>query len=191
MRMAIVMALASVAAAGCTTIGPIPADDSMVIVDASAPSIPNINRTRRWDGQDLVEEWDWNTGQLYIVRLDRTKYYPTNFRSAAELIEEAETWPTLERGQTRFNPRNVETSSNRIGEFVYAVSEVDSRGDRCFLMLQGLPASGGAGFEPIPSGSSSQGYLSFYDCRAAATMSADKLEDLMLTFAESLSHVHR
>lgn len=177
--------------AACTTVGPVSSADSMVIVEPPSSAPPEISRTRRWGGRDLIEEWEWQSGQLFVVRLERTQFYNTNFRAPGDLIEEAETWPTLVRGGTSFRERDVQTSRNHTGQFIYAVSEVDSRGDRCFLMLQGLPASGGANFEPIASGSSSQGYISFYECRAAATMSVEKLEDVMLSFAESLKYVQR
>lgn len=191
MRAVFIGAILSVALAGCTTVGPVSPADSMIVLEPQSSALPGISRTRSWDGQDLVEEWEWASGQLYIVRLERTKYYGTNFRAPEELIEDVETWPTLVRGGTTFRVRDVQSSRNHIGEFIYAVSQVDSRGDRCFLMIQGLPASGGASFEPIASGTSSQGYVSFYECRPAATTSAEKLEDLMLNFAEAFKYVMR
>lgn len=191
MRAFFIAILLSSALAACTTTGPIAAEDSMVVIDMPASSLPEINRTRSWSGQDLVEQWDWNTGQLYVVRLDRTKYIRRDFGNPEDLIEEADNWPTLARSGTRFDVTDVKTSSNRTGSFIYAISDIDQRGDRCFLMLQGITASGGAGFEPIPIAESSQGYISFYECRPASVTSAEKLKDLMLRFAQAIRHVQR
>lgn len=191
MRALFIAVLVPLAIGACSPVGPVVAEDSMVVIGESAPALPNIDRTRHWDGQNLVEEWDWKSGQLYIVRLERSRYYSTSFDDPAELIEDVETWPVLRRDGTQFNVREVQSSRNSIGDFLYAVSDMNSNRKHCFYMLQGLPLSVGPSFEPMGTSSNSQGYLSFYDCRPATNMSADRLESMMLDFAESLRHVMR
>lgn len=186
MRISMFVVCMSLIVGGCTTMGPITAEESMVAFDLPAASMPQIDRTRRWDGQDLVEDWDWRRGQLYVVRVERRRYFTTNFQSPAELVEEAASWPSLERSGAQFNRRTVRTSENAIGRFSYGISDVDRRGDRCALLLQGLPASGGAGFEPIPTATSSQGYISMYECWSASEMSVEKLEQRILMLGEAM-----
>ena len=189
MRSIALVALVALSASGCTTMGPIPSQESMVVFDL--PTSFAADRNRRWDGRDLVEDWTWDQGQLFVIYIERTQYLTTGFKDPRELIEEVQSWPTMERGGTEFSVRDVKTSDNSIGQFMYALSSVDSRGDRCAILLQGLPASAGAGFEPIATATSSQGYISLYECWSASDMSESQLEERILSLGEAMKFIRR
>lgn len=170
----------------CTAVGPVDRQESLLSVNLPDSMLPNLQRTRRWEGRDLVEEWSWRHGELYISRPARSQYYTDDYSDKEDLIADIETWPELRNSGVTVDRRKILTARNSIGEFLYAVSEVDDRGDRCFVMVQGMPYSAGASFESAPSPESSDGYISLYECRSAKAMTAEELEERLLTFAEAL-----
>ena len=172
----------------CAEVGPIDRQQSMLSIDVPDSMFANLQRSRRWEGQSLIEEWSWRHGELYVDRADRASYYQNDYSDSEDLIEDIATWPALVASNVTVNRRKIRTSRNSIGEFLYAISEIDNRGDRCFVMLQGIPYSAGASFEAAPSPEASDGFISMYECRPSAAMTAQELEDRVLTIAESMRY---
>lgn len=181
----LLLALLAVTAA-CTKVGPVNRDEALLSANLPDSAFPSIQRTRQWDGTDLVEEWSWRHGELYISISDISHYYANDYSDEEDLIADIETWPALQSSGVTVNRRNITKSRNSIGEFIYAISEIDKRGDRCFVMLQAIPYSAGARFEAAPSSEASDGFISLYECRPADSITAEALEERLLSFAEAL-----
>lgn len=182
----IILPVVFFAIAACTEVGPVSRQESLLSVGVPDSMFPNLQRTRRWEGRDLVEEWSWRNGELYISLPARSQYYTNDYSDKEDLIADVDTWPALRNSGVTLNRRNILTGTNSIGDFQYAVSELDDRGERCFIMLQGKPYSAGASFEAAPSPEASEGLVSLYECRSAASMTAEELEDRLLTIVEAL-----
>lgn len=172
-----------------TPLGLITRHQSMLQTDLPDSAFPALRRGRRWVNLNLVEDWAWGNGHLQIYVADDEHYHSDDYSDVKDLVQKINTWPSLRSIGVSVNADNISTSRNAIGEFLYALTEIDDRGDRCTVMTQAIPYTTGPEYGPAPSPESSQGNIFFYECWAAGSRSDADLEARLLSFAEGLTYV--
>lgn len=174
--------------AGCQKMGTVTREESVLRTDLPDSSFAALQRTRHRANLNIIEDWSWRNGHLQIYVADDEYYHYDDFADVKDLLEKINTWPTLRDSGVSVDAQNVSTGRNDIGDFLYALTEIDERGDRCIVMIQAIPYTTGIGYGPAPSDEASQGSIFFYECWRSGSRSAADLEQRLLSFAKSLTY---
>ena len=167
----------------CETSGPITAEESYLELQVDR-GWPKIDRKVEVLAGRRVEEWEWNTGDLYLIQISVTgRYYANDFEDPEDFIEAVSDWGFY--ADVSVDRRDIAKDRNSLGQFQYAVAEVED--SWCFFMLQGLNYSPTPGRKQIGTGETSSGFVTFYDCSAKSRLTSSQLEARGLRFARGLS----
>ncbi len=181
-KMCMVLAVAFGLAA-CETSGPITAQESYLDLQVDR-GWPKIARNVEVLAGRRVEEWEWNSGDLYLIQISVTgRYYGNDFEDPDDFLEAVSDWGFY--ADVSVDRRDIAKDRNSIGDFQYAVAEVED--SWCFFMLQGLNYSPTPGRKQIGTGETSSGFVTFYECGAKSSLSSSQLEARGLRFARGLS----
>lgn len=173
---------------GCQKMGPVTREESVLRTDLPDATFPALSRTRHRANLNIIEDWSWRNGHLQLYVADDAYYHYDDFADVKDLIQRINTWPTLRDSGVSVSAQDISQASNAIGEFLYAVSEIDDRGDRCIVLMQALPYTTGPRYGPAPSEEASQGSIFFYECWPAGSRTEAELEQRLLSFARGLAY---
>ena len=174
---------AALGVSACETSGPINAEDSYLEL-SSERGWSKIDRRVEVRAGRRIEEWDWNSGAMYVIQISVTgRYYPNDYDDPDDFMESVSDWGFYD--EVSVDRREIRKDQNSIGEFQYAIADVGD--SRCFLMLQGLNYSPTPGRKQIGTGETSSGFVTFYDCSAKTGLTASQLETRGLRFARGLA----
>ena len=172
----------AVVLAGCQSIGPIEARDSMLRVELADGEWPTISRELVEVQGYREEAWDWPSGALRLIHARRMYYYTNDYTDPEDLVGSAGSWPISL--QTAIPLDAVKTGENADGAFRYATAATPDR--ICFFMLQAIPLVRPPNTVPVGPTEKSDGYYAFYHCAATEAASLAEIEAEGLTLANAL-----
>ncbi len=151
-----------------------PANSTIAVALPTDTQVTIQRRDHKFDGT-LVENWNWGTGTLSVLKYGQNISARDTFRSAEDL-----TWQ-LSDGTISVEDAQVNRGVNRLGAYVYAAIEGES--GSCFVYSQGYPfGAGGANYHNPTEGS--QGYVRGIDCQQG--LNGEEITALFLPIIESM-----